>query len=74
MSTLVSRWIHIAIFSILSLSAVSTNAQQLSAASGGLTANSLLLKDPKLKSVKGNRWNSDLSIVKQRLLHFLPFA
>jgi alpha-glucosidase len=38
MSTLVSRWIHIAIFSILSLSAVSTNAQQLSAASGGLTA------------------------------------
>jgi len=35
---------------------------------------SLLLKDPKLKSVKGNRWNSDLSIVKQRLLHFLPFA
>src|SRR6202789_649910 len=38
MSTLVSHWIHIAIFSILSLSAVSTNAQQLSAASSGLTA------------------------------------
>jgi alpha-glucosidase len=38
MSTLVSCWIHIAIFSILSLAAVSTNAQQLSAASSGLTA------------------------------------